>query len=133
MKFKKFVKSLGADGILYVRENGERWLSSGSIFMKVPEDIRTVTACDSAEMLSLSLRTSSITIPSLSLVCWSKRSCLFPMVSLRTAFVSSPQRTVSTRPLSPTMATLSLSVVTWWKCTLTRRFPLWLSRDLLTS
>lgn len=53
MKFKKFVKSLGADGILYVRENGERWLSSGSIFMKVPEDIRTVTACDSAEMLSL--------------------------------------------------------------------------------
>ena len=53
MKFKKFVKSLGADGVLYVRENGERWLSSGSIFMKVPEDIRTVTACDSAEMLSL--------------------------------------------------------------------------------
>lgn len=53
MKFKKFVKSLGADGILYVRENGERWLSSGSIFMKVPEDIRTVTTCDSAEMLSL--------------------------------------------------------------------------------
>lgn len=55
MKFKKFVKSLGADGILYVRENGDRWLSSGSIFMKVPEDIRTVTACDSASMLSLSL------------------------------------------------------------------------------
>lgn len=52
-KFKKFVKSLGADGILYVRENGDRWLSSGSIFMKVPEDIRTVTACDSASMLSL--------------------------------------------------------------------------------
>lgn len=56
MKFKKFVKSLGADGILYVRENGDRWLSSGSIFMKVPEDIRTVTACDSASMLSLSHR-----------------------------------------------------------------------------
>ena len=53
MKFKKFVKSLGADGVLYVRNNGDRWLSSGSIFMKVPEDIRTVTACDSAEMLSL--------------------------------------------------------------------------------
>ena len=34
MKFKKFVKSLGADGILYVRENGDRWLSSCSIFMK---------------------------------------------------------------------------------------------------
>lgn len=53
MKFKKFVKSLGADGILYVRENGDRWLSSGSIFMKVPEDIRTVTACDSVSMLPL--------------------------------------------------------------------------------
>lgn len=56
MKFKKFVKSLGADGILYVRENGDRWLSSGSIFMKIPEDIRTVTARDSASMLSLSHR-----------------------------------------------------------------------------
>lgn len=80
MKFKKFVKSLGADGILYVRENGDRWLSSGSIFMKVPEDIRTVTACDSASMLSLSLKTLSITAPFLSLANWSKRSCLLPMV-----------------------------------------------------
>lgn len=53
MKFKKFVKSLGADGVLYNRTNGERWLSSGSIFMKVPEDIRTVTACDSVDMLPL--------------------------------------------------------------------------------
>lgn len=80
MKFKKFVKSLGADGILYVRENVDRWLSSGSIFMKVPEDIRTVTACDSASMLSLSLKTLSITTPFLSLANWSKRSCLLPMV-----------------------------------------------------
>ena len=80
MKFKKFVKSLGADGILYVRENGDRWLPSGSIFMKVPEDIRTVTACDSASMLSLSLKTLSITTPFLSLANWSKRSCLLPMV-----------------------------------------------------
>ena len=80
MKFKKFVKSLGADGILYVRENGDSWLSSGSIFMKVPEDIRTVTACDSASMLSLSLKTLSITTPFLSLANWSKRSCLLPMV-----------------------------------------------------
>lgn len=80
MKFKKFVKSLGADGILYVRENGDRWLSSGSIFMKVPEDIRTVTACDSTSMLSLSLKTLSITTPFLSLANWSKRSCLLPMV-----------------------------------------------------
>lgn len=80
MKFKKFVKSLGADGILYVRENGDRWLSSGSIFMKVPEDIPTVTACDSASMLSLSSKTSSITTSFLSLVNWSKRSCRLPMV-----------------------------------------------------
>lgn len=80
MKFKKFVKSLRADGILYVRENGDRWLSSGSIFMKVPEDIRTVTARDSASMLSLSLKTLSITTPFLSLANWSKRSCLLPMV-----------------------------------------------------
>lgn len=80
MKFKKFVKSLGTDGILYVRENGDRWLSSGSIFMKVPEDIRTVTTCDSASMLSLSLKTLSITTPFLSLANWSKRSCLLPMV-----------------------------------------------------
>lgn len=80
MKFKKFVKSLGADGILYVRENGDRWLSSGSIFMKVPEDIRTVTACDSASMLSLIEKTLSITTPFLSLANWSKRSCLLPMV-----------------------------------------------------
>lgn len=53
MKFKKFVKSLGADGVLYVRNNGDRWLSSGSIFVKVPGDIRTVTACDSADMPSM--------------------------------------------------------------------------------
>lgn len=53
MKFKKFVKSLDADGVLYNRSNGERWLTSGSVFMKVPEDIRTVIACDSAEMPSL--------------------------------------------------------------------------------
>lgn len=59
MKFKKFVKSLGADGILYVRENGDRWLSSGSIFMKVPEDIRTVTAVDlvDEEIVGVILRT----------------------------------------------------------------------------
>lgn len=53
MKFKKFVKYLGADGVLFVRENGERWLCSGTVFMKVPEDIRTVTACDSGTMPSL--------------------------------------------------------------------------------
>lgn len=26
MKFQKFVKSIGTEGIVYVRNNGERWL-----------------------------------------------------------------------------------------------------------
>lgn len=50
MKFKKFVKSIGADGMLYTRKNGERWLCSDSIYMKVPEDIHTITAIDCAEI-----------------------------------------------------------------------------------
>ena len=32
MKFQKFVKSLGSEGIIYVRKNEERWLASGSVF-----------------------------------------------------------------------------------------------------
>ena len=28
MKFQKFVKALGSDGIVYNRKNGERWLAS---------------------------------------------------------------------------------------------------------
>lgn len=50
MKFQKFVKSLGSEGILYVRKNEERWLSSGSVFMKIPDDIRSITASDIAPM-----------------------------------------------------------------------------------
>lgn len=44
MKFQKFVKSLGSDGIIYVRKNEERWLASGTVFMKIPEGIRSITA-----------------------------------------------------------------------------------------
>lgn len=46
MKFQKFVKSLGSEGIVYVRKNEERWLASKSVFMKIPDDIRSVTARD---------------------------------------------------------------------------------------
>ena len=46
MKFQKFVKSLGSEGIIYVRKNEERWLASGSVFMKIPEKIRSITASD---------------------------------------------------------------------------------------
>ena len=39
MKFQKFVKALGSDGIVYNRKNGERWLASRqrqrSLFRKV--------------------------------------------------------------------------------------------------
>lgn len=36
MKFQKFVKSIGTDGIVYVRNNGERWLAAQDVFMKIP-------------------------------------------------------------------------------------------------
>lgn len=50
MKFQKFVKALGSDGIVYNRKNGERWLASERVFMKIPEDIRSVTCADTVEM-----------------------------------------------------------------------------------
>ena len=50
MKFQKFVKSLGSDGIVYNRKNGERWLASERVFMKIPEDIHSVTCADIADM-----------------------------------------------------------------------------------
>lgn len=50
MKFQKFVKALGSDGIVYNRKNGERWLASERVFMKIPEDTRSVTCADIADM-----------------------------------------------------------------------------------
>lgn len=44
MKFQKFVKSIGSEGIIYNRKNGERWLASDNVFMRIPEDIRIITA-----------------------------------------------------------------------------------------
>lgn len=50
MKFQKFVKALGSDGIVYNRKNGERWLASERVFMKIPEDIRSITASEITDM-----------------------------------------------------------------------------------
>lgn len=50
MKFQKFVKSLGSNGIIFVRKNEERWLASTSAFMKIPENIRSITASDIVPM-----------------------------------------------------------------------------------
>ena len=44
MKFQKFVKSLGSDGVIYVRKNEERWLGFENVFMKIPDNIRSITA-----------------------------------------------------------------------------------------
>lgn len=42
MKFKKFVKSLASDGVIY-ECGGERWLASPSALMHIPYTIRSVT------------------------------------------------------------------------------------------
>lgn len=42
MKFKKFVKSLASDGVIY-ECGGERWLASPSVLMHIPYTIRSVT------------------------------------------------------------------------------------------
>ena len=50
MKFQKFVKSIGTEGVVYVRSNGERWLAAQDVFMKIPEDIQSITAKAITEM-----------------------------------------------------------------------------------
>lgn len=50
MKFQKFVKTIGSEGIIYERKNGERWLASDNVFMLIPEDIRSITASEIAPM-----------------------------------------------------------------------------------
>lgn len=50
MKFQKFVKSIGSEGVVYKRKNGELWLASENVFMKIPEDIRSITCEDIADM-----------------------------------------------------------------------------------
>lgn len=46
MKFQKFVKSIGSDGIVYVRKNEERWLASGMVYVKIPDKIKSITTRD---------------------------------------------------------------------------------------
>ena len=50
MKFQKFVKSIGTEGIVYNRKNGEQWLAAGDVFAKIPEDIHSVTCMEVADM-----------------------------------------------------------------------------------
>lgn len=44
MKFEKFVKSLGVNGVIHERKNGERWISGMWEMMKVPENVKGVMA-----------------------------------------------------------------------------------------
>lgn len=50
MKFEKFVKSLGAQGVIYTIPNGEKWLASQSVFMKIPETTTGILAENIVEM-----------------------------------------------------------------------------------
>ena len=44
MKFEKFVKTLGSNGVIYERDGDERWLASPSCFMLIPLGTRSVTS-----------------------------------------------------------------------------------------
>lgn len=50
MKFQKFVKSIGSNGMIFVRKNNDRWLASNRVFMKIPDTIRSITANDVVPM-----------------------------------------------------------------------------------
>ena len=44
MKFEKFVKQLASSGTIYEDDNGDRWLASPTVYAKIPELTRSVTA-----------------------------------------------------------------------------------------
>lgn len=50
MKFTKFVKSLGTDGVIYEATDGSRWLATATVFMRIPDGIESVTGCAVREM-----------------------------------------------------------------------------------
>ncbi|WP_333657016.1 hypothetical protein [Tissierella praeacuta] len=50
MKFEKFVKSLGVNGVIHERKNGDRWISGFSASMKIPENVKGVMGKVIAEM-----------------------------------------------------------------------------------
>ena len=53
MKFKRFAKDQATCGIIYARENGEKWLASESALMRIPdgprEDASSTRQHDGAE------------------------------------------------------------------------------------
>ena len=50
MKFEKFVKSLASTGTIYERENGERWLASLTVYMKIPPLTKSITCTQIKQM-----------------------------------------------------------------------------------
>lgn len=50
MKFEKFVKSLGLNGVIHERGNGERWITGNTVTMKIPEAVKGVMAKSIAVM-----------------------------------------------------------------------------------
>lgn len=49
MKFEKFVKTLGGNGVIY-SYGGKKYLASGNVMMVIPDDFRGVVAENIAEM-----------------------------------------------------------------------------------
>lgn len=43
MRFKKFVKTLASTGTIYERANGDRWLASTTVFMRIPVNTKSIT------------------------------------------------------------------------------------------
>lgn len=50
MKFEKFVKSLGVNGVIHERKNEDRWISGFSVSMKIPENVQGIMGKVIAEM-----------------------------------------------------------------------------------
>ena len=42
MKFQKFFKSIVPDGVVFTRENGDRWLASSTVLALVPPTVQVV-------------------------------------------------------------------------------------------
>lgn len=49
MKFEKFVKTLGGNGVIY-SYGGKKYLAGGNVMMVIPEDFRGIVAENIAEM-----------------------------------------------------------------------------------
>ena len=116
MKFQKFVKSIGSEGIIYERKNGERWLASDNVFMRIPEDIRSITASEIApipEAIENIINYESFTDPC------ELHKAVMPYADgvSKTVCVSTPRRTLRAKSPFATVPMLSLSARTPLKCT----------------